>query len=535
MKRFLFLFLVLLFTEALADFSNTISWQGVLVDNSGKALNGTFNINVFLYDSESGGQAVWSETYPSLIIENGLVNLQLGSISALNVSFNKPYWLEIKVNDEAPLSRIPLSAVPYAMYSQKTSNEITGEALILKDKDGNDRIKLDPDNGSFQMISDDTVWYEIQVKSPPSFVTKNGDGTTRILDLSTGIAKTYSKENKLLFQEESRTSNNDDFYQDKKSKTYFDDNGKEKHTESKYFFYDKKTGESNKHDEISFWNKDGERISEITYIKDGKTIIEKYIDGYLWIDIMDFLENDKNEQYSETKLFDENGDVISKNRNYFENNRTDVIDKDDKGTSLEQTINELLFSLLNSNGAFSTKPIIYDESNKGFRQSYIENGEEIAYTEYRKHQNRPQVFTKGEQVVLGDQVIAGNSSVNGNLNVQGTKNFKIEHPSDNSKFLVHASVESNEPLNTYSGNVVTDDIGIAVVHLPDYFDKINLDFRYQLTVIGQFAQAIIHKEIKDNAFEIKTNKPNVKVSWQITARRNDNYIRQNPFKDIIDK
>jgi hypothetical protein len=59
--------------------------------------------------------------------------------------------------------------------------------------------------------------------------------------------------------------------------------------------------------------------------------------------------------------------------------------------------------------------------------------------------------------------------------------------------------------------------------LPEYFEALNRDFRYQLTVIGQFAQAIVTREIKDNRFTIRTNKPSVKVSWQVTGVRHDAY------------
>jgi hypothetical protein len=43
------------------------------------------------------------------------------------------------------------------------------------------------------------------------------------------------------------------------------------------------------------------------------------------------------------------------------------------------------------------------------------------------------------------------------------------------------------------------------------------DFRYQLTVIGQFAQAIVTEEVKDNHFSLRTDKPNVRVSWQVAG------------------
>ena len=43
--------------------------------------------------------------------------------------------------------------------------------------------------------------------------------------------------------------------------------------------------------------------------------------------------------------------------------------------------------------------------------------------------------------------------------------------------------------------------------LPEYFEALNSDFRYKLTVIGQFAQAIVASEISHNQFTIRTDKP----------------------------
>jgi len=76
-------------------------------------------------------------------------------------------------------------------------------------------------------------------------------------------------------------------------------------------------------------------------------------------------------------------------------------------------------------------------------------------------------------------------------------------------------------MNIYNGNVITDAQGNAVVRLPDWFETLNRDFRYQLTVIGQFAQAIVAGEIANRQFSIKTDKPSVKVSWQVTGIRQD--------------
>ena len=129
----------------------------------------------------------------------------------------------------------------------------------------------------------------------------------------------------------------------------------------------------------------------------------------------------------------------------------------------------------------------------------------------------------------------------GNVHVSGTlsKNagsFKIDHPLDpENKWLLHSFVESPDMMNIYNGNIITDADGYSTVELPEYFDALNMDFRYQLTVIGEFAQAIIAKEIEGNRFEIRTDKPNVKVSWQVTGVRKDAYANAYRIQVEVDK
>jgi hypothetical protein len=131
--------------------------------------------------------------------------------------------------------------------------------------------------------------------------------------------------------------------------------------------------------------------------------------------------------------------------------------------------------------------------------------------------------------------LAGDVVVSGTLSKSGGS-FKIDHPQDPAnKYLVHSFVESPDMMNIYNGNVVTDAGGLATVELPDYFDALNIDFRYQLTVIGQFAQAIVKDEISGNTFTIQTDKPNVKVSWQVTGVRNDAWAKANRIQPEVDK
>src|ERR1700722_4667862 len=99
---------------------------------------------------------------------------------------------------------------------------------------------------------------------------------------------------------------------------------------------------------------------------------------------------------------------------------------------------------------------------------------------------------------------------------------QMDHPLDPAnKLLQHATVQSPDMKNIYDGNITTDAAGEAVVELPNYFEALNRDFRYQLTVIGQFAQAIVATKIANNRFTVHTDKPNVEVSWQVPGIRKD--------------
>lgn len=133
--------------------------------------------------------------------------------------------------------------------------------------------------------------------------------------------------------------------------------------------------------------------------------------------------------------------------------------------------------------------------------------------------------------VYGDTTAAGGQAGRfiGNVAVQGTitasaKAFRIDHPLyPADKYLNHWSIESPDMMNVYNGNITTNRSGKAEVVLPKYVDALNRDFKYQLTVIGEFAQAVVACEIEGNRFTIRTDRGNVKVSWQVTGVRRDPY------------
>jgi hypothetical protein len=128
----------------------------------------------------------------------------------------------------------------------------------------------------------------------------------------------------------------------------------------------------------------------------------------------------------------------------------------------------------------------------------------------------------------------GYSFISGNFDVLGTLSksagtFKIDHPQDpENKFLIHSFVESPDMMNVYNGNIFTDNDGFATVTLPNYFEALNI-------LSKEFAQAIIYEKVANNKFIIKTNMPNIEVSWQITGIRNDKYAQHNRIVAEVEK
>src|SRR5215211_3942869 len=97
---------------------------------------------------------------------------------------------------------------------------------------------------------------------------------------------------------------------------------------------------------------------------------------------------------------------------------------------------------------------------------------------------------------------AGGVFEGGVVIVNGLKPFTIDHPLDpENRYLVHTSVESSEMKNVYDGVAQLDEDGTAWVELPEWFEALNGDFRYQLTAIGGSAPGLhVAEEISEDRF-----------------------------------
>jgi hypothetical protein len=123
----------------------------------------------------------------------------------------------------------------------------------------------------------------------------------------------------------------------------------------------------------------------------------------------------------------------------------------------------------------------------------------------------------------------------GQVDVRGTftksiGQFKIDHPLDPAnKYLSHSLVESSEMKNIYDGIANLDAKGEAIVDLPDWFEALNKDFRYQLTCIGGYAPVYIAEKLQNKRFKVAGGYAGLEICWQVTGIRHDTYASTYPL------
>jgi len=131
----------------------------------------------------------------------------------------------------------------------------------------------------------------------------------------------------------------------------------------------------------------------------------------------------------------------------------------------------------------------------------------------------------GAATNVGLRVVGSGTATGGFRMSMGAS--QIDHPLDPAnKYLEHAFVGSPDMMNVYNGNILLDANGAAWVTLPEWFETLHRDFRYQLTAVGTPGPTLhIAQEIANDRFQIAGGPPGGKVSWQVTG------IRKDPFAE----
>jgi hypothetical protein len=96
-----------------AEIPKLINYQGMLTDESGNPLTGSYDLIFYIYDDTTGGDLKWSETQTGVQVQDGLFNVVLGKQTILNINFDESYWLAVKIGTET-MPRIRITSVGYA-------------------------------------------------------------------------------------------------------------------------------------------------------------------------------------------------------------------------------------------------------------------------------------------------------------------------------------------------------------------------------------------------------------------------------------
>jgi hypothetical protein len=141
-----------------------LNYQGKLTDSSGNPLTGQYKITFTIWDSPTGGTALWSETHYYVPVSQGLFNVLLGSKLPINLPFDTDYYLGIKVeNDSEMTPRQRIASSGYAINADMVDGKhaydflpSSGEAIMSNGSlaivgDGNKAVKFRLTRGPFYL------------------------------------------------------------------------------------------------------------------------------------------------------------------------------------------------------------------------------------------------------------------------------------------------------------------------------------------------------------------------------------------------
>ncbi len=504
------LLIILISTAAFSQVPKQISYQGILTDTTGNVKpNGEYNFTFRLYESINNGSALWSES-KKLFVKKGLFSTNLGDQSPFgsDITFDKPYWLSIQIENETELSpRIALTSVGYSISSinsdtaEYAKDFNIGIGKVVKSING---IKNDVSLKGSGGTTINTNGNEITISSSGGNNTgiqsiNNSDSTLNITNPN-GPAVNINVQ--IPFK---LNGSSDDYLISAVNSGYG------------YGIYGKSEG-------VGIYGESNDSYGVYGHSPKGVGVLGASIDN--------------NGIYGGSN----NSVGVSGQSNNASGIRARTYNPSSYALEAfnSSSVDDRTFGALASNeyGAIGQNNNSGNYGILGYNYNGVTAG--VLGVSTGKSLNNIGVlgFTDAGGIAIEGEALNGDYAGRfyGNVDIVGgtlTYNnvrLKIDHPLDPAnKYLIHSSVESPEMKNIYDGVVTTNANGSAIVDLPSYFQALNKDYCYQLTVIGQFAQAIIDSKIQNNRFIIKTDKPNVEVSWQVTGVRNDAYAKVNPM------
>ena len=118
---------------ATANVPARVPVQGYLTDTAGIPIDGPVQIEIRLYDVQSGGTAWYAETQV-VTVDNGELTAYVGSVMPLDMTQFRgatPYVGITLAGESEMTPRLALGSVPYAAYAQETAAVPTGAVMMF--------------------------------------------------------------------------------------------------------------------------------------------------------------------------------------------------------------------------------------------------------------------------------------------------------------------------------------------------------------------------------------------------------------------
>ncbi len=150
--------------QAEASIPHLINYQGRITDSSGNPLTGSYDITFRIYDAEAAGVLLWQETHTGLVVDKGLFNVLLGSVSSLDLVFDKAYFLEIKVGEEVMSPRQRITSSGYAFRAETAENATALDGYTVSATPAPNKILPMSDSGKLPVAAlkvYDSGWFQI--------------------------------------------------------------------------------------------------------------------------------------------------------------------------------------------------------------------------------------------------------------------------------------------------------------------------------------------------------------------------------------
>ncbi len=124
--------------SAVSSSTNTIAYQGQLLDANGTPLTGTYDMKFNLYATAEGGTSLWTEEWHEangVQVTDGLFHVMLGSINTLDqtiITDNSNLFLGIAIGTDNEMTpRVQLGSVPFATQALTVPENTIGTSKLV--------------------------------------------------------------------------------------------------------------------------------------------------------------------------------------------------------------------------------------------------------------------------------------------------------------------------------------------------------------------------------------------------------------------